>query len=57
MEEKLSGMQHEECSTEIGVTAVNFVSEIANNNEDQCLHHSDENLERSSCNYGGGSCH
>ncbi|CAI8606490.1 unnamed protein product [Vicia faba] len=56
VEENLSGMQHEDCSAEIGVAAGNLVSGIANNNEDQCLHHSDENLERSSCNDGVSCC-
>ncbi|CAL5206027.1 unnamed protein product [Lathyrus oleraceus] len=56
VEENLSGMQHEEYSAEIGVAAENLVSDIATNSEDQCLHHTDENLERSSCNDGVTCC-
>ncbi|XP_058725156.1 uncharacterized protein LOC131596510 isoform X3 [Vicia villosa] len=56
VEENLSGMQHEDYSTEIGVAAGNMVSDVATNNEDQCLNHSDENLERSSCNNGVSCC-
>jgi len=55
VEENLSGNQHEEYSAEIGVAAGNLVSDIATNSEDQSLHHSDENLERNSCN-GRVSC-
>lgn len=55
VDENLSGNQHEEYSAEIGVAAGNLVSDIATNSEDQSLHHSDENLERTSCN-GRVSC-
>jgi trimethylguanosine synthase len=51
VDENLSGNQHEEYSAEIGVAAGNLVSDIVTNNEDQSLHHSDENLES-----GGVSC-
>jgi trimethylguanosine synthase len=51
VDENLSRNQHEEYSAEIGVAAGNLVSDIVTNNEDQSLHHSDENLES-----GGVSC-
>ncbi|KAJ1436753.1 WW domain [Sesbania bispinosa] len=50
IEENLSGKQLGEYSAEIGVAAGKLVSDITTNSEDQPLDHSDENLERSSCN-------
>ena len=55
IEENLEGKQHDEYSARIGVAASNLVSNITRHSEDQFVDHSDEYLERSSCN-GGVSC-
>lgn len=55
-EENMEGKQHEECVVEIGVAADNLVSDITTNSENQSLDHSDECLERCSCNCGISCC-
>ncbi|MED6157767.1 hypothetical protein PIB30_026436 [Stylosanthes scabra] len=54
IEEELVGKQHDEYSASIGV-GCNLVSNLTALGEDQLVDHSDESLERSSCN-GGVSC-
>ncbi|KAG2390360.1 uncharacterized protein HKW66_Vig0222340 [Vigna angularis] len=56
IEENMEGKQHEECLVEIGVAADNLVSDITTNSENQSLDHSDECLERCSCNCGISCC-
>ncbi|RDX65784.1 Trimethylguanosine synthase, partial [Mucuna pruriens] len=56
IEENLEGKQHEEYLAEIGVAVGNLVSDITRHSEDQSLNHSDECLERSSCNNGVSCC-
>ncbi|XP_057424442.1 uncharacterized protein LOC130718025 isoform X2 [Lotus japonicus] len=55
IEENASGKPHEGYSAQTGVAAGNFVFEMATNNEDQSIDHSDENFE-SSCNDGVSCC-
>ncbi|TKY57821.1 Trimethylguanosine synthase [Spatholobus suberectus] len=56
IEENLEGKQHEEYLADFGVAVGNLVSDITTHSEDQSLDHSDECLERSSCNDGVSSC-
>ncbi|MED6145946.1 hypothetical protein PIB30_029800 [Stylosanthes scabra] len=54
IEEEIAGKQHDEYSASFGV-GCNLVSNLSTHSEDQLVDHSDESLERSSCN-GGVSC-
>ncbi|XP_068475763.1 uncharacterized protein [Phaseolus vulgaris] len=56
IEENMEGKQREECLVEIGVAVDNLVSDITTNSENQSLDHSDEGLERCSCNCGISCC-
>nr|KYP35684.1 Trimethylguanosine synthase [Cajanus cajan] len=56
IEENLEGKQHEEYLSEIGVAVGNLVSDVTTHGEDQSLDHSNECLERSSCNDGVSCC-
>nr|QXT50432.1 trimethylguanosine synthase 1-like protein [Lupinus angustifolius] len=56
IEENLEGMQYDEASAGIGVAVGNMVSDITRHSKDQSLDHSEEYLDRSSCNDGISCC-